>query len=123
MNGVVEITIEGNKHTLMFGVQACMIFQDLAVQNALDPNSKANEIKLISELFYSGLAGYAIRSRKQSPSFEAAMDLFDKFSLEENFIVEHAEIWNTWRESKWGSSLIANGEEALKKKAELESQT
>lgn len=120
MNGIVEITINDHKHQLSFGVQSCMIFQDLAVKNAMDPTSKANEVKLIGDLFYSGLVGHALRNQKPAPTYAQAMDLFDLFSCEPTFIEENATIWGTWRQSKWGSDLIAVGSESLKKKAETE---
>lgn len=123
MNGIVEILIGGQIHTLRFGVQACMLFQDIAIKNALDPTSKENEIKLMGDLFYCGLFGAALRQQKQAPTYDYAMSLFDDFSLEDSFAVDQQRIWTEWSESKWGSSLIALGKEALKKKVEeLESQ-
>lgn len=123
MNGVVNITIEGKLYTLRFGVQACMLFQDMSLKNPINPliNKEQNTIKLISELFHCGLFGNSIRNGEATLSMGETMDLFDKFGCEADFTDGCAKVWDAWSQSKWGSELIALGEE-VKKKLERESQ-
>lgn len=117
MNGVVEITIEGETHTLRFGVQACMLFQDMSLKNPINPliSKDQNTIKLISELFHCGLFGDAVRNGRATKNIGESMDLFDKFGEELHFADSCKKIWDAWAQSKWGSDLIALGEEVKKK--------
>lgn len=120
MNGIVEISIKGEKHTLQFGVQACMLFQDLAIKNTIDPLSPVNHVKMLGDLFYCGLVGYKLRMQQPVLDYPEAIDLFNKFAEEDDFEQGTAKIWNTYSESKWGSALVNYGQ-TVKKKLEEES--
>lgn len=119
MNGIVELSIGGEKLTLQFGVQACMLFQDYAMKNTLDPLSPENHVKLLCDLFYCGLYGWHLRNQSQILTYAEAMEWFDKFSEEPTFEQDHVRIWQTYQSSKWGTALIEYGQ-AVKKKLEEE---
>lgn len=120
MNGIVEITVSGKLVTLQFGAQACMLFEEMALQNAMDPMSKENHVKLMCDLFHCGIAGYQLRTRRPVTTYDQNMDLFDQFAAESDFKTDMELIWKTWGESKWGSELIATGDKEKKKLEELE---
>jgi hypothetical protein len=122
MNGIVEVNIEGEKLTLQFGVQACMLFQDMTVKNTLDPLSPENHMKVISDLFYCGLYGWHLRNQAPVLSYAEAMDIFDKVAESPTFKEDQEKIWITYSQSKWGSELISFGKDVKKKLEEIDGQ-
>jgi len=122
MNGVLEIEIKGQKHTLRFGVQAGLLFKSYIVQHKMKAGTLESNYALLGDLFYCGLYGEAIRKQRQPLTYEEAMDLFDEFGSEENFANDSNRMWAAWGESSAGHELINLSQQALKKKEELNAQ-
>lgn len=123
MNGIVEIAIGNDTHTLRFNVQGCAIFEQRAAVNSLLPSSPENVVKLSGDLFYSGLCGQAFRAQKPIPTWDEAMDLFDLCGAEPTFDAILSNLWETYFSSTAGQRAIKQASdtvesaEADKKKA------
>lgn len=115
-NGVLDITVDGKPIRLRFNMPAALLFQSFIAECKAKAGSNESNIMLLGELFYCGIYGECFRAKKPCPTHEEAMDLFDLFGAEENFIVDTEKMWRTWGESAVGSDMIRDAG----KKKELE---
>jgi len=122
MNNYAEITINGKKVGLTFGMIASEEFLRLQLSRKADDVSKGNNLLMICDAMYAGAYNEAMLSRVPSPEYrDIVIGVEDLFSSEDvKDIAELNKACEIWKESRFGKSLdkISDG---LKKKEQEES--
>lgn len=84
-NGSVTLTIKGEEHHLKYGVQALTAFSIRQGKNTMPAGSVEGNLKDITDLFFCGMYGYSMRMDIDIIPYDKCMDLFEDFTLENNF--------------------------------------
>lgn len=116
MNGVVDITVNGKKHTLRFGMMGVLEFER---QNFINPTT--NNAKIIVDLLYGGLYGEAMAKGKSPVAYHTIVQLHDEMAEQEDYPAQIESVWKAFGESKYGSEYLKKMQEladAAKKKAD-----
>lgn len=114
-NGICKITVQGVEHTLYFSRLAQ---EELSRRSFL--NAIPNNVKLLGDIIYSGLIGHAHRNDLQYPSYGQVQDLVEEWLDEEDFEEQNAAVDKCFRESKYGSRMLAEWGDTAKKLEGLE---
>lgn len=114
-NGIAEITVGGEKIPLLFGRAAAQEMSNRSIENL-----SGNEIKLLTDLVYSGMLNHAIANDFPFPKYNETYSLVERFADEENAFEQQESIWETFQASRWGSEWAKAIEGAKKKVEELQ---
>lgn len=79
----------------------------------------ANEIKLVTDLIYSGSLNYAISQDLPFPTYGEIYSLVEEFQEQEDATQQFDRMWEVFNTSKFGAKWIETVEEAKKKAMEL----
>lgn len=116
-NHIIHIEIEGNKHTLYFGMRAVIIFEQKCYEENLRINNGSlfdddgeikkdlrdiDEIKLFCYCIYAGLCNEADRKDDMFPDFSFAYDLANEIIETKDAELQN-NIWSAFRNSRAGS--------------------
>lgn len=115
MNGLAEIRVDGKTYALLFGMIGCMEFERRLVEKPSE-----NKEKMLLDMIYGGLFGYAARHELPVPDYAETFDLFEKLVQEPDYIEQATKFQQVYFASKWGTDLVERSKE-LKKKAEAKS--
>lgn len=109
-NGMAKITVEGVEYPLLFARAAV---QEMTKRSLGNPS--ANEVKLLTDLVFSGMLNFAIFSDGIYPVYTEVYKLVEKFADEETASTQEELLWVTFESSRWGAEWRERLEEAKKK--------
>ena len=117
-NGFCEIKVGKGEsertYPLLFGLAATREMARRTVEGMT-----ANEIKVLTDLVYSGSMNHAIASDLPFPSYSEVYGIVEEFQEREDATEQFDRIWETFNASKFGSQWIKTVDEAKKKAMEL----
>lgn len=117
-NGICEIKVgsgaDERTYPLLFGLAAVREMARRTIEGFT-----ANEIKLVTDLVYSGSMNYAISKDLPFPTYGEVYALVEEFQAREDATEQFDYMWETFNASKFGAKWVAQVEEAKKKAAEL----
>lgn len=115
-NGITKIIVKGVEYPLYFNIQATEEFT-----NRIFDNVSSSPFKVMVDMIYSGMVGYAASKNIAYPKFEDVYKICEDFMDEKDSAEQYEEIDRVFVQSKWGSKKIEELEDIKKKIAEMES--
>ena len=117
-NGITKIIVKGVEYPLYFNIQATEEFT-----NRIFDNVSSSPFKVMVDMIYSGMVGYAASKNIAYPKFEDVYKICEDFMDEKDSAEQYEEIDRVFVQSKWGSKKIEELEDIKKKIEEMESMT
>lgn len=111
MNGIIKIKVAKKDYILRFSYLACQDFEKRIFKH---PSS--NNVKLLTDLVYSGIYGEAVRNDEVMPLYSAAYDIIEDMSAQKDFKDLSDAIFECYNKSKYGSEFVKRIEEYSQKK-------
>lgn len=109
-NGIAQIKVGGEIHSLLFGRAAVQEMSNRSIKNLTD-----NSAKLLTDLVFSGIMNHNIKYDLPRVEYSDVYDLVENFADEEDAKEQEKKLWETFEASRWGSQWVDELNEIKKK--------
>lgn len=117
MNGVCDIRIEGVTYPLLFNIQA-----NEELTASLMENPSPSNFKIMSDMIYAGMVGYAASEGIKYPARKDVYALCEKFLEEDDSKEQYEAVDKCYCTSTWGKKTIEDLDETKKKMEAITTQ-
>lgn len=119
MNNYAELTIDGKKIGLLFGMIAAEEFYRLQLGKDV---TALNNTLMIAEIMYAGAYNFATVKRVPAPPYEFIIDGVDELYADDEGVKQLNDACTIYEESRFGKN-IKQSAENLKKKVDEQNQS